>query len=418
MRPMGLAALLLLSSGAIAAGDGTEAVCRGGDGFAQSFEGRRTFLWRPDQLQSSKSLVATGALRAAQAELFAAANRALQAEPYTVTDKPTPAASGDPHDYTSLGPYWWPDPDRPDGLPYVRKDGTFNPERDSEAYDLTRLEHMSRDVRSLALAYYFSDEQRYAAKGAALVRAWFLDPRTRMNPNLAHGQSIPGRVAGRAEGVIDAHRLPRVIESIGLLGPSGEISDDEQKALQAWFGELVNWMATSAIGRAEREKHNNHGIYYDSLISHFALFAGLEDVAARTIRRSGARRLRPQIGSNGGMPAELARSRSLHYTTWTLMAAMDLADLGRCVGTDMWSYPKADRPIIRTAVDFVVPYVGREQAWPWPELDKTQHAGTYEVLMRAGVAWNEPRYIDLARSYSGTYASLPINLVFPMFPNP
>ena len=29
----------------------------------------------------------------------------------------------------SVGPYWWPDPSKPDGLPYIRKDGHKNPER-------------------------------------------------------------------------------------------------------------------------------------------------------------------------------------------------------------------------------------------------------------------------------------------------
>lgn len=411
------AALLALSFTAAGADGSTKLACNGTAGFADSFEGRRTFLWQPDRLERARSSVQAGGLSSAKAELIAAAEQAMSQGPYTVTAKARAPASGDLHDYTSLGPYWWPDPSKPDGRPYVRRDGRFNPERDGDDFDLTRLESMSRDVQSLSLAYFITGEQRYAAKAASLVRTWFIATESRMNPNLAHAQSIPGRVAGRAEGIIDAHRLVRVVESIGLLEPSGELGAQESARLKAWFGALVEWMATSAIGRAEREKNNNHGVYYDALISHFALFAGNEQLAERTIRRAGARRLRPQIGSNGGMPGELKRTRSLHYTTWTLTAMMNLADLGNCVGVDVWNYPSPDRPLIRTAVDFLVPYVGSEHQWPWPELDRTEHSGIQEVLIRAGWAWQEPSYIELAARYSERYRSLPRNVLLPAFPD-
>lgn len=322
------------------------------------------------------------------------------------------------HDYTSMGPYWWPDPAQSDGRPYIRRDGRFNPERDGEAFDLTRLETMSQDVQALALAYYFTDDQRYARKAAELIRVWFLEPETRMNPNFANAQSIPGKVAGRVEGVIDAHRLSRVIESIGLLAPSGALSGQEQQKLQAWFADLVSWMETSDIGRAERAKTNNHGLYYDLLISHFALFAGKDDIARNTIAHVGRTRLERQIDAGGGMPQELARTRSMHYTTWTLIAAMDLADLGRCVGVDLWNHPSAQQSLLRSAVDFIVPHVGNEQAWPWLELDKSENDGIYEVLIRAGWAWDEPAYLQHAHRYATRYAPLRLNLMLPAFPTP
>ena len=120
--------------------------------------------------------------------------------PYTVVDKTRTPASGDKHDYMSMGPYWWPDRSTPNGLPYVRRDGVMNPERETDAFDLADLEAMSQDVQALSLAYYFTGDERYAAQAAAFVRSWFLTPETRMNPNLNHGQAVPGRVSGRAEG--------------------------------------------------------------------------------------------------------------------------------------------------------------------------------------------------------------------------
>lgn len=62
----------------------------------------------------------------------------LKQPPISVTfDKKLPSPGGDPRDFTSCGPYWWPDPARPDGLPYIRRDGQFNP--DFRSYDQTKI---------------------------------------------------------------------------------------------------------------------------------------------------------------------------------------------------------------------------------------------------------------------------------------
>ena len=132
----------------------TAPVCEGSMGYASAFEGRRTFLWRPDWLETVKARIATDAtLQPARATMMARADAALTRAPYTVVDKTQMPASGDRHDYMSMGPYWWPDPARPDGLPYVRRDGQFNPARGTNAFDLSDLEDMSQDVQALSLAY-------------------------------------------------------------------------------------------------------------------------------------------------------------------------------------------------------------------------------------------------------------------------
>lgn len=60
-------------------------------------------------------------------------------------DKTLVAASGNKHDYYSFPPYWWPNPDTQDGLPYIRKDGQTNPDANSDATDKNRLVKMSND---------------------------------------------------------------------------------------------------------------------------------------------------------------------------------------------------------------------------------------------------------------------------------
>jgi hypothetical protein len=94
------------------------------------------------------------------------ADTALAGPTYTVVDKTRTPPSGDKHDYISMGPYWWPDPSKPNGEPYLRRDGEFNPERATNAFDVSDLDAMSASVEALSLAYYFTDDARYATKAA------------------------------------------------------------------------------------------------------------------------------------------------------------------------------------------------------------------------------------------------------------
>lgn len=384
-----------------AAADGAQ--CRGSDGFAADFGGRRTFNWRPERLAAAKADLTSPGIAPAYAALLTRAEAALKGPTFTVVDKKAAPPSGDKHDYMSLAPYWWPDPTKRNGLPYVRRDGVTNPERHGADYDLRDLDAMSAAVETLALAHYFTGERRYAVKAAELVRAWFLDPDTRMNPRLTYAQAVPGVSAGRGSGLIDSQRLIRVVDAVGLLGPSGALGRPEESALRRWFADYVQWMATSPAGREARAAKNNHGLWYDHQMAAFSLFAGMEDVARAVISQT-PRRLAAQIEPDGRMPEELERTRSLHYTAFALSAATRLAELGRCIGLDLWAFRTPDGRGLRRAIDHVGPYAGREQAWPGEELGAEFSSHLYEVLTLASRRYPDGPYGRQAAAIAGRYA--------------
>ena len=114
----------------VAAPAAAGSACRGAEGHAADFGGRRVFLWSPQALAAAKA----GRAPAARRAVLARADAALAGPAYSVTSKTRTPPSGDKHDYISMGPYWWPDPSRPGGEPYVRRDGEVNPERDGAAF--------------------------------------------------------------------------------------------------------------------------------------------------------------------------------------------------------------------------------------------------------------------------------------------
>jgi hypothetical protein len=394
----GLGAALAFAAGTASAAP----VCRGADGYQAEFGGRRTFLLRPDVMAAAKAAGPRDpAVGAAWQAVLANADAALTGPTYSVVGKTRTPPSGDKHDYISMGPYWWPDPSRPNGEPYVRRDGQVNPERDGQAFDVSALDAMSASVEALSLAYYLSDDPRYARKAAELLRAWFLVPATRMNPNTNFAQGVPGRTSGRAEGVLDTYRLIRVVEGIGLMAPSKALTPADEAGLRKWFADYIAWMGSSPNGREEQAAQNNHGIWYDLQVTQFALFAGRTDVARATVAKFPEVRIAAQIAPDGSIPRELERTRALHYTLFALQAAAGVADLGRCLDLDIWGHATPDGRSLRKAVDFVLPYVGREAAFPYPERSPGPSDEMLEVLGRAALAYGDPSHARAAAEVAG-----------------
>ncbi len=388
--------------------------CDGAAGYSADFGGRRTFLWRADALEEVKAQIAADPKGVpAYAELIKNADAVLAKGPWSVTDKTRLPPSGDKRDYMSIGPYWWPDPAKPDGLPYVNRDGQVNPERATEAFDRTRLGDMTSAVQTLGLAYYYSGDKRYADRAALILRTWFIDPATRMNPNLNFAQGVPGSTPGRSFGIIDSAELLPLVEAIGLIEPSHSLSGNDLASLRGWFGDLTTWMTTSANGKEERTATNNHSIWYDLELSEFALFAGKADLARSVISSFPESRIVPQFAADGSLPKELARTRSFHYSAWVMQASYDIATLGECVGVDLWSYQTSDGRGLRPATTFLAGYAGREKDWQWQEISMNTQ-DLYDALLRASRGYHDPALSDKAAIYSQTYAKARINLITPL----
>ena len=278
------------------------------------------------------------------AELLAAYNqlikdadkKAMPFGPVSVMDKTAIPPSGDKHDYMSLAPYFWPDPTKPDGLPYIRKDGQTNPEV-KDYPDKDNMPKLCDYIHMLGLAYYFSEDNTYAEHAAKLLRVWFLDTATRMNPNLNFGQAIKGVNDGRGAGLIDTRHWIKLIDGIGLIKSSKYWKQTDQKGMQQWFAQFLNWMQTSKIGMDELKTKNNHGAWYDAQRLSLALFIDSIDLAKRIVANA-CDRLDKQIDENGFFPAEMERTISLHYTAFVMNAFFIIARQSEKTGFDFWNY--------------------------------------------------------------------------------
>jgi hypothetical protein len=331
---------------------------------------------------------------------ISAADKAMREGPFSVMQKGIVPPSGDKHDYMSQAPYFWRDPTKTDGLPYIRRDGEHNPEIKSIT-DHDYMGRMGEDARALALAWYLTGNATYAERAALVLRTWFLDPATRMNPNLEFGQGIPGINTGRGIGLIETRFLIPAVDAAGLLAGSSAWSTADQEGMTTWYTQFLHWMRASDKGKAEDTAKNNHGTWYDLQVTDFALFIGDRQLALDTLDRVKTRRIAVQIEPDGREPLELVRTNAFSYSIGNLDGLMKLAWLGQKVGIDLWGYKTADGRCIRAALDFLLPYALGAKPWDYQQIGGFHGRALLEDVQRAEAVYHDPKYEVAIEQLSG-----------------
>ena len=323
-------------------------------------------------------------------KLIKDADKILKEAVMSVMEKTQMPPSGDKHDYVSLAPYWFPNPDTPDGLPYIRKDGQKNPEV-FDFKDKDYIERMSKYVEILGLAYYFSGNEKYAQKATDFVRTWFINPATKMNPNLQYGQMIKGRNEGRGAGLIDTRNFISALEGVELIRNSKHWSDSDHKALQEWFDEFLDWMETSKNGREEMKAQNNHGVFYDAQRLAFALFIDNKEKTEEVVN-SAKKRLDYQMNDEGAFPKELERTIGIHYSVFVLKAFVSIAEMSDKTDIDFWNYTTPSRKSLKKGMYFIAPYLAQEKEWAWKQINPFDYSQGEDLMYLSAKKFNEPLF--------------------------
>ena len=301
-----------------------------------------------------------------QAVLAGEAEAWRASRPITIVHKKTLGPTGDPHDYVSIGPYLWPDPAKPDGLPWITRDGEVNP----VFYDTDnpQLERLCRAVPRLVFQAEAADSVAHAWRAGQFLRAWFLDPETRMNPHLRFAQKIPGRFDGTPTGIIDGTSLIFLADAASRLAFNAEWTPAHLAGVKGWFAQYVDWLLTSEPGQKEGAARINHGSWYDAQVACLAVFADRPEVGRRQVEAMTRQRIAHQVEPDGRQPEELRRTLSLTYSTYNLLAHACTAQVAAGFGIDLWNWKSSDGRSLRGALQWLLPFYAREKPWPHPQI--------------------------------------------------
>lgn len=326
--------------------------------------------------------------------VIADANRYLAAAPVTITATRSDRSPGGPHDFFSEGDYWWPDAKDPAG-PYVRRDGESNPQ--NFVAHRQALIRMSVMVPTLAVAWKLTGERRYAAKAREHAVAWFIDPATKMNPDLQHAQAIHGVSKGRGTGIIDTIHLVEVTRALQALRDAGVWKPEEYAAVQHWFRQYVHWMTTSRNGIEERDAKNNHGSCWVMQVSQFATFTGDGENMRLCAARFREKLIPEQVAADGSLPLELARTKPYSYSLFNMDVLSTICQILSTPSDNLWSFTANDGRGMKKVIAYMAPFIADKSKWPKPpDVEYFKDLPVRQPsLLFGGVAYGQPEWINL-----------------------
>src|SRR5438045_2096499 len=328
---------------------------------------------------------------------ISAADKMLSDDPITVTAAHSPRSAGGEHDFFSEGDYWWPNPEIPDG-PYIQKDGMTNP--DNFVEHRHAMIRFSIHVATLTSAWRITNDAKYADAALKHIRAWFVDEKTKMNPNLQYAQAIKGITTGRGTGVIDTVHLIEVARSASLLQQAGLLKGSDLAATRKWFTDYLTWLTTSKNGTDEMNAGNNHGTCWVEQVAAVAAFTGDQETLELCRKRFKEVLLPKQLAADGSFPQELRRTKPYGYSLFNADAMATVCWILSTPQDNLWEFTLPDGRNMRKACEWIYPYIKDKSTWPkkrdvmfwefWPVRSP--------VLLFGGLAYHEQNYLDTWKS--------------------
>ncbi len=323
------------------------------------------------------------------------ADTALQSPLLTLNqNKPRMPEGATKHDYVSTSYYLWPNPNTPNGLPYIKIDGKKNPE--TKEYDAPALDKMSANVTELLWAYCLTGNERYAQQASMQLRVWFIDKNTRMNPNLTYAHFTPGGGLGRGTGIIDTDRLPVMVDALPFLRKSPSWRAQDQKDLEQWFREYRDWLVSSNDGKREAAKSNNHGTWYRVQVATYSQFIN-DPGMVRQVLEYAKEDLGKQITPEGDQPEEDQRAAAKMYNEFNVNAWVTLAEIGDRAGIDLYRHDPdgKGKPRLQAAIKKLADYAVNGKIWPHGQI-KTGSPDQLAKSLFAAAPRYDMRYLALA----------------------
>ena len=319
--------------------------------------------------------------------------RYLSHTPLTVTAFRTPRSAGGPHDFYSQADYFWPNPQNPGG-PYINRDGQSNPDNFNEHRRV--MVALSVEMPALTAAWLLTGEARYGRKACDYLRAWFVRPETRMNPDLMYAQAIQGVSTGRSIGIIDTLHLVEVARAAAVLMPK-MLHGEDAAGVKEWFRSYLSWMKDSARGQQERDTLNNHAMCWALQVAEFARLVDDQETRQQMYDRYRTVLLPAQLGMDGSFPKELARTKPYSYSIFNFDVMTTLCQSLQGLSPSPLTFQLPDGRGVCLAADFLYPYLKNKSAWKWAK--DIEHFDALPVrspgLLFAGVACEKPDYLAL-----------------------
>ncbi len=315
------------------------------------------------------------------------AKDALKRPIETITTRKSPRKDGDPHEYYSE-------------LSFAQSDLVPRTARSFRDH-ATLLRQFSNSVATLTAAYVLTHEDAYALRAGQHLYAWFVQPETRMNPQLAFAGFDPREksAVGQPSGIIDAVPLAEIARSMSFLVDTAALSPPDFETTHQWFASLLEWMNTArepVIAREAKDRTASAWLLLASAISRSLRNSAVLDACTHRFRKP---TLRNQITAGGVFPREIVTAFPFRNTLLNFELLTAACQLLSTSFDPLWQYELEDGPGMRAVVALLFPVLQDRAKWPYvaDPMFYNDLPARRAGLLFAGRAFQRPEYVELWR---------------------
>lgn len=261
------------------------------------------------------------------------------------------------------------------------------------------LRSCSNNIACLTAAWLLTHDARYAQRAGAHLRAWFLTPATRMNPNADLAGCAPAASTGTPAGIVDIAPLAELVRSTSFLVDSQALSPDEFTTLNAWFAAFATWLDTNRNARIARDTKDHRASAWLLIRSAIARNARSDNDLEDCRRRFRHPTLRNQINETGVFPQEVATADPFRNTLFNFDLLAGACQLLASPFDPLWDFELEDGPGMRSVAAYLYPLISQPAKWPYiADADHFMELpGPCAALLFAGRAYDRPEYVELWR---------------------
>ncbi|HEY5330509.1 MAG TPA: alginate lyase family protein [Acidobacteriaceae bacterium] len=274
----------------------------------------------------------------------------------------------------------------------------------------------STNISTLTAAYVLTRDNKYALRAGAHFRAWFVDPATRMKPDLQSANATATNVTALAAGIVDGVALAEIARSLPFLADTAALAPPDLATARAWFTSFLEWLNTSRIPVIARDTKDHTASAWLLLAASIGRLLGDETTLNSCRHRFKTPTLRNQIDATGVFHHEVVTDAPYRNSLFNYDLLAGACELLSTPFASLWPYELEDGPGMRSVAAFLYPMIHDPAGWPYPadtfrfrEVPRRRPA-----LLLAGRAYTRPEYVDLWRSLPQPAADDPLRASFPI----
>ncbi len=278
------------------------------------------------------------------------------------------------------------------------------------------LRNASTTIACLSAAYILTHDEQYAQRAGVHLRAWFINPQTRMLPNADLAGREYDSNTGTSGGIVDLTPLAELVRSTSFLVDSKALAEDELDIMNQWFLDFAGWLDGNRNARIARDTKDHRASAWLLIRSAIARATRKDEDIDDCRKRFRAPTVRNQINEQGVFPQEVATPNPYRNTLFNFDLLAGACQLLASPFDLLWDYELQDGPGMRSVAAHLYPVILHPEKWNYmADADHfTELPGPRPALLFAGRAYERPEYVDLWRKLDAQPVPADLAEFFPL----